>query len=185
VRAAAGDGALSEAVARYLFKLMAYKDEYEVARLHASPAFAEEIGRRFRGGKLSFHLAPPLIAPMDPATGLPRKMRFGPWMMTAFRLLARLRGLRGTAFDIFGRSAERREERALPGHYRGLIEEVLKGYSRDREPLAAEIAALPERIRGYGHVKARHLREVRAREAELMAMWRKGARAAAPPLAAE
>lgn len=171
---------LTEAVARYLFKLMAYKDEYEVARLYTEGSFAAALGQRFKGGKITFHLSPPILAKRDPLTGEPRKMTFGPWMMSAFRILARLKILRGTALDIFGRTEERRQERALVDDYRATVSELVKTLSPANLPLAAEIAALPERIRGYGHVKMGNLKQAKAREAELMARWRSGA---APPTA--
>ena len=111
---AKGLGGLSEAVARYYFKLLAYKDEYEVARLYADPAFTQKIKSQFEGDyKLHFHLAPPLFAKRDPATGELRKAEYGTWVFTAFKLLAKMRGLRGTAFDIFGYTRERRMERQL------------------------------------------------------------------------
>jgi indolepyruvate ferredoxin oxidoreductase len=177
--------ALSEAVARYLFKLMAYKDEYEVARLHASPAFAEAIARRFKGGEISYYLAPPLLARHDPVTGEPRKMRFGPRMIHAFRLLAALRGLRGTALDIFGRTEERRQERALIGEYRSTVEKLLDGLRADNLDLAVEIASIPEQIRGYGHVKARSIAAAKAREAELMDVFAQPPRTRKLRIAAE
>jgi indolepyruvate ferredoxin oxidoreductase len=173
---------LTTAVARYLFKLMAYKDEYEVARLHAGPNFAQALGTKFRGGRLTFHLAPPLLAKRDPVTGVPRKMTFGPWMMSAFRLLAKLKFLRGTAFDPFGRSAERRMERALITDYRQRIEALLDKLTPQNLELATEIAAIPEHIRGYGHVKARHLDAARRREAALLEAW-PGAQVASPQAA--
>jgi indolepyruvate ferredoxin oxidoreductase len=177
---------LSKAVARYLFKLMAYKDEYEVARLYTDGTFAAELARKFKGPyRLSFHLAPPLLANRDPATGHLRKQAFGPWMMTAFKLLARFRRLRGTPLDIFGYSEERRKERALIGEYRRRIDELLAGLTTRNLPLATEIAAIPERIRGYGHVKDRHLEEAEEQQAALLARWRAGDADTAPRIAAE
>jgi len=176
---------LTEAVARYLFKLMAYKDEYEVARLYADGGFAAALGRRFKGGKLSFHLAPPILAKRDPVTGEPRKMTFGPWMMSAFRVLARFKALRGTAFDIFGRTDERRLERALIEDYRATVNELLGRLSPTNIPLAAEIASIPETVRGYGHVKMRHLKQAKAREADLIERWRSGKIEPPTALAAE
>ena len=171
-RALPGSTKLSEAVARYLFKLMAYKDEYEVARLHTDPAFAAKIAAQFEGGyKLSYHLAPPLLAKRD-AQGHLIKQPFGPWMFTAFRLLAKLKGLRGTALDIFGRTAERRGERALIAEYRGCIEELLSTLDAARLAQAVEIARIPEEIRGYGHVKEKHLAAARGKWQALMAAWR-------------
>ncbi|MEO8299122.1 MAG: indolepyruvate ferredoxin oxidoreductase family protein [Burkholderiales bacterium] len=165
---------LTEAVARYLFKLMAYKDEYEVARLHSDPAFAAQLGAMFEGDvKIVHHLAPPILIKRN-ARGEPVKQAFGPWMHRAMRWLALGKALRGTLFDPFGRSAERRTERALINDYRQTVEELLVGLDATRLPLAVEIAALPESIRGYGHVKARHLAEVRPRWAHLMSQWREG-----------
>jgi indolepyruvate ferredoxin oxidoreductase len=167
-----GKTALAEAVARYLFKLMAYKDEYEVARLHSDPAFLERIGAAFEGEyKLHYHLAPPLLAKRN-ARGELVKRPYGPAMGTAFRLLARLKGLRGTVFDPFGRTAERRTERALIAEYRACIEELLSGLNAATHAAAVEIARLPEQIRGYGHVKERHLVVARRLWDERMAAWR-------------
>jgi indolepyruvate ferredoxin oxidoreductase len=163
---------LSEAVARYLFKLMAYKDEYEVARLHTDPAFVARIASMFEGDyKLVHHLAPPLTAKKNDRGELV-KQPFGPWMRTAFGVLAKLKGLRGTAFDVFGRSAERRMERALIGEYRECIDALLTTLNAANLALAVEIARIPEEIRGYGHVKERHLAAARPKWAALMARWR-------------
>ena len=173
--------ALAEAVARHLFKLMAYKDEYEVARLHTDPAFTQKIADMFDGDyKLVHHLAPPLIARRNDR-GEPVKRPYGPWVRSAFGVLARLKGLRGSALDPFGRSAERRTERALIIEYRACIDELLAGLSAERLALAVEIARIPDEIRGYGHVKARHLEAARAKWQRLMAQWRSGAQAEATP----
>ena len=171
-----GQQALSEAVARYLFKLMSYKDEYEVARLYTDGAFARQVAATFEGEKLSyeFHLAPPLFARKDPNTGLPRKTAFGPWMMTAFGLLARFRGLRGGRLDIFGYSHERRTERKLIADYDALITELCAKLTPDNHALAVALAAIPEKIRGFGHVKERHLTAAKAEEAALLAQFRSG-----------
>jgi len=169
---ALGKTGLTEAVARYLFKLMAYKDEYEVARLHADRSFLDRVEGMFEGDfKLNYHLAPPIIAKKN-AKGELQKQKFGPAMLTGFRLLAKLKGLRGTALDIFGRTEERKTERALIGEYRASIEEVMTGLTAANHATALEIAALPEQIRGYGHVKERNLAAARVRWAELMAKWR-------------
>jgi indolepyruvate ferredoxin oxidoreductase len=166
---------LAEAVARYLFKLMAYKDEYEVARLHTDPAFSDKIASMFEGDyKLVHHLAPPAIAKKNERGELV-KQPFGPWMRSAFGWLAKMKGLRGTAFDPFGRSAERKTERALIGEYRASIDELLAVLDAAKLPLAVEIARIPEEIRGYGHVKERHLAAARAKWARLTAQWREGA----------
>lgn len=167
-----GSTKLSEAVARYLFKLMAYKDEYEVARLHTDAAFTDKIASMFEGDyKLVHHLAPPLTAKKNERGEL-IKRPFGPWMRSAFKLLARMKGLRGSALDPFGRSAERKTERALIGEYRACIEELLGSLDANKLSLAVEIARMPEEIRGYGHVKERHLHAARAKWDGLMAQWR-------------
>jgi len=163
---------LSEAVARYLFKLMAYKDEYEVARLHTDPAFAQKIAGMFEGDfKLVHHLAPPMLAKHNDRGELV-KQPYGPWVRSAFGVLAKLKGLRGTAFDVFGRTEERKTERALIGEYRACIEELPGTLNAGNLALAAEIARLPEEIRGFGHVKERHLKAARPKWAALMAQWR-------------
>ncbi|MBU6438565.1 MAG: indolepyruvate ferredoxin oxidoreductase family protein, partial [Betaproteobacteria bacterium] len=165
---------LTEAVARYLFKLMAYKDEYEVARLHTDARFHARLADMFDGPvKLNYHLAPPLLAKRN-AQGELVKQKFGPWMLTAFRVLAALKGLRGTALDVFARTEERRSERALIGEYRDCIDELLRTLDAGNHALAVQIARIPEGIRGYGHVKARHLAAARETWATLMAQWRTG-----------
>ncbi|MBX3585636.1 MAG: indolepyruvate ferredoxin oxidoreductase family protein [Ramlibacter sp.] len=166
-----GKTTLTEAVARSLFKLMAYKDEYEVARLHTDKAFLERVNGMFEGDfKLNYHLAPPIIAKKN-AKGELQKQKFGPAMLTAFRVLAALKGLRGTAFDIFGRTEERRTERALISDYRDSVEQVLAGLDAGNHGLALEIARLPEQIKGFGHVKERNLVAVRQKWAGLMQQW--------------
>ena len=139
------------------------------------------IRDRFEGDfALRFHLAPPLWARHD-ERGVPIKQSFGPWMLTAFKWLARLKGLRGSALDPFGRSAERRSERALIVEYQDLIEELLPGLHPERKALALQLAALPEGIKGFGHVKARHLQAVRLRWSELLGQWRNAADNPAAP----
>ncbi len=173
---APGKCGLAEAVARNLFKLMAYKDEYEVARLYSDGAFLRQAAAEFDGKlRFQFHLAPPLLARRDPATGEPRKMTFGPWMLRLFGLLARLKFLRGTAFDPFGRSEERRLERRLIAEYEAMLDEALPKLTPDNHHLAVGIAAIPEKIRGFGHVKARHLAAAKADEAVLIDQFRSGA----------
>jgi indolepyruvate ferredoxin oxidoreductase len=170
--AAVGKTTITESVARYLFKLMAYKDEYEVARLHTDRSFLDRVEGMFEGDfKLNYHLAPPLIAKKN-SKGQLQKQKFGPGMLTGFKLLARLKGLRGTALDIFGRTEERKTERALIGEYRASIEEVIAGLNAGNHDVALEIAKLPEQIRGYGHVKERNLAAARTRWTDLMAKWR-------------
>jgi indolepyruvate ferredoxin oxidoreductase len=169
--AALGKTTLSEAVARNLFKLMAYKDEYEVARLHADTGFREKVAAQFEGDfKINYHLAPPLLARRNDKGELVKR-KFGPATFLAFRVLARLKGLRGTALDIFGRTEERRTERALIGEYRRSIEQLLAGLSAGNHALALEIARIPEQIKGYGHVKERNLAAARVRWSELAAQW--------------
>ena len=172
--------ALTEAVARYLFKLMAYKDEYEVARLHTDRAFHAKISGMFEGDyKLNYHLAPPLLAKRNDKGEL-QKQSFGPAMLTAFKLLAPLKVLRGTWFDVFGRTEERRQERALIVAYRRSLEEIIDELGRtapsalnqDRYQLALAIARIPEQIRGFGHVKERHLLAARQNWAAQMAQFR-------------
>jgi indolepyruvate ferredoxin oxidoreductase len=163
---------LAETVARNLFKLMAYKDEYEVARLHTSPAFLKQIEDAFEGDyKLVHHMAPPMLSRRG-ANGEPVKMAFGPWMRGAMHVLARLKWLRGTRLDVFGYTAERRTERALIKEYRSSIEELLAGLDAAKLPLAREIAGIPQEIRGFGHVKERHLEAARTKWQTLMAQWR-------------
>jgi indolepyruvate ferredoxin oxidoreductase len=168
-----GETTLTEAVARSLFKLMAYKDEYEVARLYAQTDFLKRIGDRFEGPyELHFHLAPPLLGERDPETGHLRKRSFGPWMLPVFRALAKLRRLRGTPFDVFGRTPERRLERQLIGDYEALLDEILACLSPANHATAVEIARLPLEVRGFGHVKEANLAQVKARETILLARLR-------------
>jgi len=155
-----------------LFKLMAYKDEYEVARLHTQTGFRESIAAQFEGDyRIHHHLAPPLFSRRN-AQGELQKRRFGAAMGWGLGLLAHLRGLRGTALDVFGYTEERRSERALIAEYRRCIDGLLAGLTPANHALAVEIARIPEQIRGYGHVKARHLEAARARWDALMARWR-------------
>ena len=170
--AAVGKTSLTDAVARNLFKLMAYKDEYEVARLHSDPAFQQRLRDQFEGDfQLKFHLAPPLLSKTNERGEL-IKQTYGPWMLSVFGWLARFKGLRGTAFDIFGKTEERHTERALIQDYRASIEEVLRSLNADNHALAVDIARLPDQIKGYGHVKARHLAKVRPQWERLMQTWR-------------
>jgi indolepyruvate ferredoxin oxidoreductase len=169
-------GGLADAVARYLFKLMAYKDEYEVARLYTDGNFRKQVAAEFgnEGLRFEFHLAPPLLAHKDPATGEPKKISFGPWMMGAFALLAKLKFLRGTALDPFGYSTERKTERALVADYEKMLDEVLAKLTPENHHLAVGLAAIPEKIRGFGHVKLRHLKTAKADEAALVEQFRAG-----------
>jgi indolepyruvate ferredoxin oxidoreductase len=159
---------LSEAVARYLFKLMAYKDEYEVARLHSDAGFAAQVQARFEGDyQLNYHLAPPLFAKRNEKGEL-QKQKFGAWMGGAMRLLARLKFLRGSALDVFGRSEERQAERAMITEYREAITAMLPTLKPGNRDAAAAFARVPEQIRGFGHVKARHMTAARQQWALLL-----------------
>ena len=167
-----GFSELALAVARYYFKLLAYKDEYEVARLYTDGAFLDKIRSSFEGEyTLRYHLAPPILQRRDPDTGLPRKRTFGPWMLNVYRVLARLKRLRGTPVDVFGMTAERKPERRLIREYEATLDTIADRLDSGNHALAVEIASMPERIRGFGHVKARHLEAARAREAELLAAF--------------
>ena len=162
------DGAFSRAVAEGLFKLMAYKDEYEVARLYGTQEFHQSLHRTFSGKpKLQFHLSPPLIAPKDPETGLPRKMVFGAWILPVFKVLAKFRFLRGTAFDPIGWLPERRMERALIREYEDMVAGMVGQLDSAHYDVAVALAALPQDIRGYGHVKMKNIRLAEERRVEL------------------
>ena len=171
VRDADAEGDLTRAVAQNLFKLMAYKDEYEVARLHSDPTFLAKVNAQFEGNfSLHYHLAAPLWAKRD-GQGQLKKSPYGPWVQTGFRVLARLRGLRGTAFDVFGYSEERQEERALVQEYRSAIAALLPQLKPSTQQAAVAFARLPEQLRGFGHVKARSLIEVRRQWRECFKMF--------------
>jgi indolepyruvate ferredoxin oxidoreductase len=173
--AAGGKLRLTEAVARYLFKLMAYKDEYEVARLHSDPSFKAKIANMFEGDyQVKYHLAPPLLSPRD-AQGHLVKQQYGSWVGKVFPLLAKLRFLRGSVLDPFGHTAERKGERALIGEYRDTLSRLLPSLTAERLSLMVELASIPEEIRGYGHVKERHLRNAKEKQAVLLAAWQSGA----------
>jgi indolepyruvate ferredoxin oxidoreductase len=178
-----GMDGLAAAVARCAFKLMSYKDEYEVARLYTEGTFLKEVETRFEGDyRLVFNLAPPGIAERDPETGHLRKRTFGSWMLRAFRVLARMKRLRGTRFDPFGRTEERRTERRLIEEYDATVRELVAGLTRDNHALAVRIASVPEKIRGFGHVKEAHLATAEAERGKLLAAWRSPE---APRVAAE
>ena len=171
-----GSTVLVEAVARNYYKLLAYKDEYEVARLYAGKEFRDALAAEFEGDfTLKFHLAPPLIAKRDKLTGHLQKQAFGAWMMPAFRVLKHLKWLRGTRLDIFGRTEERRQERRLITEYEALMEEILGSLTAENLPLAAALAAIPERIAGFGHIKERRIREAAAEQAKLLERYRQPA----------
>jgi indolepyruvate ferredoxin oxidoreductase len=162
--------ALTDAVARSLFRLMAYKDEYEVARLHMESGFLDELRQQFEGDfKIRYHLAPPFLPARKDARGRPHKRSFGPWMQVPMKLLARLRVLRGTRFDLFGYTAERRHERELIAWYEALIEAMLAKLNAQNLPDLLAIARAPMEIRGYGPVKELAIPQVRTEVARLMA----------------
>jgi indolepyruvate ferredoxin oxidoreductase len=164
---------VSKAVARNLFKVMAYKDEYEVARLHADPAFREQIASQFDGDyKLAFHLAPPLLARKKPGSDVPAKMSFGAWLMPTFGVLARLKGLRGTPFDPFGYTRERRNERALRDRYLAFVRELATGLRMTNKDAALKLAQAPDQVRGYGHIKQAAMDSFDAQWPELLARYR-------------
>jgi indolepyruvate ferredoxin oxidoreductase len=167
-----GSTKLTEAVARYHAKLLAYKDEYEVARLHSDGAMRSKIEGMFEGDyKVIYHLAPPLLAKTDPLTGEPKKMRFGSWTMGLFKILARLKGLRGGAFDPFGYTQERKTERALIAEYEETVERLLASLTPQNHAVAIQIASLPEDIRGYGHIKLKSVEAARKKRDELLAAF--------------
>jgi indolepyruvate ferredoxin oxidoreductase len=167
--AAPSSSELTEAVAKNLFKLMAYKDEYEVARLYTDGSFAKKLSEKFDGDfNLKFHLAPPIFARRD-KTGRLQKKEFGGWMVYAFRLLARLKGLRGTLYDPFGRTAERKAERKLIEDYLAMVEQRMTALKAEQIPLLSRIARIPEAIRGYGHIKDENIAKAQAEKTRLEA----------------
>jgi indolepyruvate ferredoxin oxidoreductase len=166
---APGKQGLAEAAARALFKLMAYKDEYEVARLYTNGEFHKQLNEEFEGRfTLSFHLAPPIFGAKDPNTGLPRKMEFGPYMMTAFRVLAKLKGLRGTVFDIFARNPERKLEVKMVADYEKLLGEIAAALTPANHATAVALAGVPLDIKGYGYIKDENYQKAKAREGALV-----------------
>ncbi len=165
-----GSRGLAEAVARSYAKLLAYKDEYEVARLYAETGFIEQLKDQFEGEfRLQFHLAPPLLARNDPVTGRPKKRAYGAWMLQVFRLLARFRRLRGSLLDLFRWSPDRRLERRLIREYENSVEEILARLESANHGTSVTLAAMPERIRGYGFVKEKSLDKARQLETALKA----------------
>lgn len=168
-----GRAGLAEAVARYYFKLLAYKDEYEVARLYTNGEFMAKVHKQFEGDvQVRFHLAPPLLSRRDPDTGHLIKREYGPWLFHAFKVLAKLRRLRGTPLDIFGYSADRRRERRLITDYETVVDELLAGLTAETHRIAVDLASVPEHIRGYGHVKEEHLTQAKTHESQLLAAFR-------------
>jgi len=168
---ATGDDRLTEAAARSYYKLLAYKDEYEVGRLYSDGRFRAAYDAQFAGGKPRVMLSPPIFARLDPATGRPKKYSFGPWIFTAFGVLAKLKGLRGTAFDVFGYSAERRSERTAATSFEADVDRLLAGLTPDNAGLAAEIAALPLAVRGFGPVRHAAAEKIAAQAVMLWARW--------------
>lgn len=167
-RTSCGSEQLTRAVARNLGKLMAYKDEYEVARLHLSASFAAELDRQAgKGARVRYYLAPPFLSGADPSTGRPRKRAFGRWIIPAFRLLAALRRVRGTWLDPFGRTSERKSERALVHRYLTLVERLAVEVTPANLPAAVALAAAADLIRGFGPVKAAGIAKAQAEEARL------------------
>jgi indolepyruvate ferredoxin oxidoreductase len=176
-QAVGGGEILTRAVATNLYKLMAYKDEYEVARLYTDGRFADELGKVFKGGKAKVWMSPPLIAPKGP-DGKPQKIALGGWMLTVvLPVLAKMKGLRGGPLDIFGKTDERRMERALIAAYEANLDRLLAGLDADHLALAARIAAIPDKIRGFGHVKEASVKVAEREEAALWAQWEKKAAA--------
>jgi indolepyruvate ferredoxin oxidoreductase len=171
---APGKTDLTQAVARYFAKVMAYKDEYEVARLYTTGDFEKQVNEVFDGDvTLKFNLAPPMISKKDPVTGHLLKKEYGAWTFKAFKQLAKMKHLRGGALDMFGKTAERKMERQLIEDYKNCIEGLLARLSSDNYALAVEIAKIPELIRGYGHVKEAHYEKAKTRWDQLMAEWQK------------
>jgi indolepyruvate ferredoxin oxidoreductase len=171
---------LTESVARGYHKLLAIKDEYEVARLLTDPAFENTLARDFQpGGTMRFHLAPPLLARLDPATGRPRKISFGPWLKPFLRGLSAMKGMRNTVFDPFGYTAERRAERSLITRYEDDVAELIANLTPGNHAIAVAVAQLPQDIRGFGPVKEQSMKRATERRAELLAAF------AAPPQQAQ
>ncbi|MBW7860406.1 MAG: indolepyruvate ferredoxin oxidoreductase family protein [Rhodocyclaceae bacterium] len=176
-RIAPGVSLLTEAVARGYYKLLAYKDEYEVARLYTDSDFVRRVEESFEGDyRIVFHLAPPLLAERDPVSGEPKKRSYGPWMLKAMRLLARFRKLRGSALDPFARTADRKLDRRLIAEYEALIDELLASLDAGKLETAVELASLPELIRGYGPVRERHVAHAEARRSALLQAFRSNQR---------
>jgi indolepyruvate ferredoxin oxidoreductase len=172
-KAAPGKHGYAEAVARFLYKLMAYKDEYEVARLHSDPKFLAKLDAQFKDGyTVQYHLAPPTLSKRDPITGELQKKPYGAAMLTAFRWLAKFRGLRGGALDFFGKTEERRHERQLIEDYIAQVNDVCAGLGPANHAVAVELARVPDLIRGYGHVKERNLKVAKEEEARLLQAFR-------------
>ena len=180
-----GSQALLQAVARNYFVVLAYKDEYEVARLHTQGNFLASLRRSFGAGvRMSFHFSPPLFAGLDPATGRPKKYEVGPWVLPILRVLARLKWLRGTKLDPFGRTADRRLEREYLVRYERLVERIVTELDAARFAIALELAELPSEVRGYGPIKRAAAERARSAELALWARWEAPAEAVARATAA-
>ena len=163
---------LSIAVAKYLYKLMAYKDEYEVARLYTNGEFKEKLYKAFEGDlKLKFHVAPPLFSPKDPNTGKLKKITLGSWILPVFKTLSKFKFLRGTLLDPFGKTKERKMERFLINQYINDINKILNELDAKNLFLAVQIASIPEMIRGYGHVKEENMIKAEIKRKELLEIW--------------
>ena len=163
-----GSSALTQAVARSYYKLLAYKDEYEVARLYTDTDFLQSIREEFEGDfRITFHMAPPIFSSIDPNNGRPRKRTFGPWMLSALKILKRFKGLRGTWLDPFGHSAERRVERALIGEYEKTVAQLLEHVAPTSLKAAADLAAWPDMVRGFGPVKEASIDDMRTARTKL------------------
>jgi indolepyruvate ferredoxin oxidoreductase len=168
VESGLGKTLLTQNVARYLFKLMAYKDEYEVARLHTDTGFLNKVNAMFEGDfKINYNLAPPMLSKKNEKGEL-QKQKFGPWMLTAFKVLTKFKGLRGTALDVFGKTQERQMERALIVDYKASIDTLLNTLNASNHALAVDVARIPELIKGFGHVKERNVKTARLQWAGLM-----------------
>jgi indolepyruvate ferredoxin oxidoreductase len=165
------DKQLTHAVAKYAFKLMAYKDEYEVARLYSNGAFADGLKRQFtecgKDYKLTFHLAPPFLSKPDPVTGKIKKREFGPWIIPMFKVIAKFKGLRGGKLDIFGYSQERKLERNLIDKYQEDIDAISSNENNLNVDAALALLQLPEHIRGFGHVKKKSIDVAEQKRSEL------------------
>ena len=149
---------LSESVAKNYFKLLAYKDEYEVARLFTEPEFLRDLEAQFEGDyKLQFHMAPPILGRKNSVSGEPVKSQFGPWMMKLLRVLAKFKFLRGSVLDPFARSKDRKLERKLISDYETVLKEIAENLEVENHALAVQISSYPELIQGYGHIKRRHV----------------------------
>jgi indolepyruvate ferredoxin oxidoreductase len=167
-----GSQLLQEAVAGNYFYVLAYKDEYEVARLHTESGFVESVRRNFgAGARMSFHFSPPLIAKVDPTTGRPRKYELGPWVLPLLRMLAKLRWLRGSRLNPFGWSADRRLERELLASYERLLGRIGSELDDARFDVALALARLPEQVRGFGPIKRAAAERARAAEVQLWRQW--------------